>query len=92
MHTEVNIDSVTQYPNLRGSERTSRPPERYAAPISQQSRDGQLDSTTSLSFEEATTGAECNEWKRTMKEEFNTIEKRIPGTRSEDTVCKTYQN
>lgn len=76
MDTEINIDSVTQYPSLRRSERTSRPPERYAALISQQSRDGQLDSTTPLSFEEATTGAECNEWKRAMKEEFHRIEKK----------------
>ena len=76
MDTEILIDSVPHYPSLRGSQRKSRLPECHAARINKQSRDSQLDSATPLSFEKAKTGAECNEWKLAMKEEFHTIEEK----------------
>ena len=77
LETEANKEQVTYNPELpRRSPRISKPPERleYSAMLVTQSLMGNIDPDVPLSYEQAISSKEGDNWKQAMKDELKSLE------------------
>ena len=73
---DIDVDNLTYDPGLRRSTRPSKPPVKFGAMLALQARMGNEDDSTPLTFDEAMSSSDKEEWKDAMKYEIKAIEKK----------------